>query len=79
MIELLDRFNAFRNHVQFEFAPHQDDQLDCLAGAAVDQHFADQRAVDLQCLNRKLPQPAQGRNSGSEVIQDHAHPQLLQV
>src|SRR5882672_10415941 len=79
VINLPGRFNAFCNHVQFQLLRQQDDQLHRLKDAAVQQHTADQRPVNLQCPCRKLPQSAERRNPCSKITEDHAHSETLQV
>src|SRR3954447_24100948 len=67
-LELTLSFHPFRDRGQAKGAREVDDGSDeDLAGTVV-EHLRDEAAIDLECVNRQLRQPAQRRVARSEVI-----------
>src|ERR1700761_2397745 len=73
------RFDSFRGNVELELLRDADDALDQgellrRRGDPVDEGF-----VYLEHVDRQLPQVAEGRIAGTEVVDSQPHPDQLQV
>ncbi len=78
-LELAFRLDALGNDAHTERAGHADDRLDDRAVAvAVLAQAHDERAVDLQAVERIALQVAQRRVAGAEVIEQQPDAECLQ-
>src|SRR5579863_3821902 len=77
--ELLRGFNAFGDYLQLQLVAQHDDEVHRVTSAAVGEHLTDKRAVDLQRVDRKLPQPDQRGVSCAEIVEDHANSKVLEL
>jgi len=76
--ELLPRFHAFRDDAMPEALAHADDGADDGGARWIGADLVDERLIDLQHVDRKLPQIAQVRVPGSEIVDRHLDAQVLQ-
>src|SRR3954468_2830369 len=78
-VGLLLGLDALGNHVNAQRAPHrQDGGHDGLVLAGADD-AVDERAVDLERVDREAPHIGERRVAGAEVVECEAHAQLLEA
>src|SRR5690606_22674541 len=70
--------HEFRNDALAERAPDLYDRADETLVDGIVQQVADEAAVDLQVVDRELPQVVEGAEARSKVIEGEAAPDLAQ-
>ena len=76
-MKLVNRFDAFGDDVQIESFGERDDRADDFAVFRAVFHRADERAIDLERIDRKTMQVAQAGITCSEIVDRNLKAQVL--
>ena len=74
--ELRRILDAFRDHAEPEDPRHRDDGFDDRRRSVIGEHLGDERAVDLDRIDREALQIAQRRVTRAEIVEREPHAEL---